>query len=142
MKDNRPFCTYSFATARELDNVIAWRQSLQANIDCSNAIKDVINNNYNGICGGKELPKEVIGIYGKARVSYVLANTILLRKNDRRISDENREWAKMLNYSYDENSRDEFLIYADSGLINLFTRQHRQGEKQAEKKRSKKGYER
>lgn len=139
MKDNRPFCPYSFATAREFENVIAWKESQSANIDCSNAIDDIINNNFDGNRLAKDLPKEIIAKYGKARVCFVIANTILLKKDDIRISKENKEWAGKLNYIFDENTRYDFELSSHSGFVDMFARQYRDGEKQVEKKAKDRG---
>lgn len=91
-----------------------YRASLKANIACKNTIEAAISRYYhvNGYTlDTKSCAKELIREYGLERVSYVLANTLLYKRYDGRISPENLHWARTLSVVYEP-------VAAGHGTVN------------------------
>lgn len=122
---------YSLEEAQRLGkmDMELYRKSNRLNEECAQSIKEAINRNYDGYYLKKDLAKKIIEEYGYARVNFVLANTIQHRKNDGRISRENKEWAKKFFIPKDVDGncdrRNNFEIHIDAALINIFTNQAR-----------------
>lgn len=81
-----------------------YRTSLKANIACKNAIEAAISRYYHVdgyTLDTKNCAKELINVFGLERVAYVLANTLLYKRYDGRISPENLHWARTLSVVYE-----------------------------------------
>lgn len=81
-----------------------YRASLKANIACKNAIEAAISRYYHVdgyTMDTKNCAKELIQEYGLERIAYVLANTMLYKRYDGRISTENLHWARTLSVVYE-----------------------------------------
>ncbi|GFI30544.1 hypothetical protein IMSAGC013_01934 [Lachnospiraceae bacterium] len=63
-------------------------------VSCKDAVDRAIAENFDGYRLPKGTAEGVIKEYGAERVSYVLANTVMHRRQEERISEENKEWAK------------------------------------------------
>lgn len=122
--DERPFYPHSFEEARRMDVVGRYHLSQSANIECKNAINDIIDKNYDGYRLGKDLAKQIISEYGIDRTAYVLANTIQLKDSDGRISRDNKEWARTIFVPDNKSARHDFSVDKHSGLLDLFTNQY------------------
>ena len=81
-----------------------YRASLKANIACKNAIEAAISRYYHVdgyTLDTKNCARDLIQQYGLERVAYVLANTLLYKRYDGRISPENLRWAHTLSVVYE-----------------------------------------
>lgn len=90
--------------AQENHQEETYRASLKANIACKESIESAISRYYhiNGYTlDTKICAKELIQEYGLDRVAYVLANTLLYKRYDGRISPENLHWARTLSVVYE-----------------------------------------
>ena len=81
-----------------------YRASIKANIACKDSIEAAISRYYH--IDGHTLDtntcaKALIQEYGLERVAYVLANTLLYKHYDGRISSENLHWARTLSVVYE-----------------------------------------
>ena len=76
------------AYAREHGELVLFRESLNANIACAEAIAEALAGGYNG---GEAETLEAE--FGAERLAYVLANTVQGKAWDERFSKANKEWA-------------------------------------------------
>lgn len=123
--DERPFYPHSFREAELTGSIDRYKESSAANMDCRQAIDNIIKSNYDGYRLGKDLAKQIISEYGIDRTAYVIANSIQLKDTDGRISRENKAWAKEIFIPDEKHSRFMYLIEAHSGLLDLFANQYR-----------------
>ena len=91
---------------------------------CKDAIDRAITENFDGYRLPKETAEGVIKEYGIERVSYVLANTVMHRRQEDRISPENKEWAKSITPYAMYESRD-IVAASHPAVLNGFINQAR-----------------
>lgn len=88
--------------AFEAGELSAYRTSMQANMDCKEAIEQTINDYYgNNRLATESAVKSILEKFSPERVAYVLANTIQQKDHDGRISRDCKEWAKGMDASPD-----------------------------------------
>ena len=115
-----PLYTHSLDDARHCNEVEQWRESHKANVECAKAIEKAIQRDFKDNHLDEKCAKSVIDEYGFNRVNFILkVNVIQILKEDPRISDKNREWAKDF-YTPKSNNRSEYRINAHNLLINGF----------------------
>ena len=123
---NLPVYPYSLEYANRHLELELFQSSHKANIDCRDAIESAIADNYHNNILGKAAVKQVVGRFGYDRVFYVLANTVLYKLEDGRISSNNKAWAKTILDNADKNLENydynvEFIIdHCNPGLVDLF----------------------
>lgn len=93
-------------------------------LECKEAIEKAIAENFDGTALPRNTAKGVIEQYGKERVEYVLANTIMHLSHDGRFSDNNKEWAKGIVPSAEWNTRD-LIVTSHPAVLDGFTNQAR-----------------
>ena len=91
---------------------------------CKDAIDRAIAENFDGYRLPKGTAEGVIKDYGIERVSYVLANTIMHRRQEERISPENKEWAMSITPYAVYESRD-IVAASHPAVLNGFINQAR-----------------
>lgn len=140
-KSQIPVYRFSGAYAIEHNQLAAYKQSFQLNIDCKDAIEQAVAAHYSNNSLGKDVAPEVIRQFGAERVAYVLANTIRQMDWDGRISPDNKAWAKSVAiyenkdpWGMDRNM-DFMVTRSHPGLIDLVASQVRKLEKENEKDR-------
>lgn len=106
--------------AHEHYEIIDHRNSRKANIECKLAIEDAIRNNYDGMRLNEGIEDKVMERYGTERVAFVLANTVNERNWDGRYSRDNKEWAKTVPMSEDENVRSECCLETHPAVLDAF----------------------
>lgn len=120
--------------AREHDELNAYRNSNNVNIECRRAIEDVIYRNYADNRLNMACVSQVVERFGYERTLHVLANAIRHADWDERFSPSNRAWAKE-HGTEDKNAQACCIINSHPGLIDLFlTRTLKEQAKEAEKK--------
>lgn len=97
---------------------VLWRESHKENCDCARAIERAINENYHDNVL-HDCVKPIIERYGFDRVNFVLANTVQQKKEDGRISEDNKKWARTIHIPRDD-VRWQFTVESHPGLTNLF----------------------
>ena len=113
----REAAMYAFE-AGELD---AYRTSMQANMDCKEAIEQTINDYYgNNRLAAESAVKSILEKFSPERVAYVLAQTIQQKDHDGRISPDCKEWAKGMDGSPDHATQ-LIIDSVNPGLVSLFT---------------------
>ena len=97
-----------------------------ANIACAAAIDAAISEHYRDNCLGREAVSQVVEQFGYDRTLYVLANTVRHKEHDKRISRDNKTWARTIPIYEDPdawgNDRNvEFVVDGHNpGLVDLF----------------------
>lgn len=120
--DERSFYPYSFDEAKRNSCIDIYKESLEANTDCKNAIENILKDNYNGTTLEKGSAKDVIDKFGIDRVNYVISATLQSKSTDGRFSSDNMDLAKETFVPEDKNNRD-FIVNSHSGLLNVFVNQ-------------------
>lgn len=112
--------------AREHEELPLYRKSNRANMGCKKAIEDAIHANYkDNILNCKEVTRQISDEFGIERMVYVLANTVREKDHDGRISQANKEWAKTIPVSQEQDawgqSRNCYFVVdqAHTGLVDL-----------------------
>ena len=96
----------------------------ETKVACKNAIERAIAEKFDGMRLPKETAEEVIDEYGLERVSYVLANSVMHKNQDGRISPENKEWAQEIEpYAMWENR--DMVVDSHPAVLNGFINQTR-----------------
>ena len=93
-------------------------------VSCKDTIDRAIAENFDGYRLPKGTAEGVIKEYGIERVSYVLANTVMHRRQEERISPENKEWAKSIEPYAMYESRD-IVASSHPAVLNGFINQAR-----------------
>ena len=107
--------------AFEAGELSAYRTSMQANMDCKEAIEQTINDYYgNNRLAAESAVKSILEKFSPERVAYVLANTIQQKDHDGRISRDCKEWAKGMDASPDHATQ-LIIDSVNPGLVSLFT---------------------
>ena len=107
--------------AFEAGELSAYRTSMQANMDCKEAIEQTINDYYgNKRLAAESAVKSILEKFSPERVAYVLANTIQQKDHDGRISRDCKEWAKGMDASPDHATQ-LIIDSVNPGLVSLFT---------------------
>lgn len=106
----------------ELDQ---YRESNKLNVACKEAIQAAISKHYNGQQLDEEAVHLVVARFGKARTSFILANTVQEKDWDGRFSQSNKGWARPIPILPDENTfgnsnRLRYVVNSHPGLIDTF----------------------
>lgn len=96
----------------------------ETKVACKNAIEKAIAEKFDGYRLPKDTAEAVIQEYGFERVSYVLANSIMHKRQDGRFSPENKEWAKAIEpYAMVKNA--DMVVDSHPAVLNGFINQTR-----------------
>ena len=106
--------------AHEHYEIIDHRNSRKANIECKLAIEDAILHNFDGMHLNEGIEDKIIEQYGMERVAFVVANTVNEHNWDGRFSRDNKEWAKTVPMSEDENVRNECCLNTHPAVLDAF----------------------
>ena len=96
----------------------------ETKVACKNAIEKAIAERFDGYRLPKDTAEGVIQEYGSERVSYVLANSVMHKRQDGRFSTENKEWAKAIEpYAMVKNA--DMVVDSHPAVLNGFINQTR-----------------
>lgn len=111
----------SFENAKLSGEIEAYRESRSDNIRCKKAIEKAIADNFDGFYLNDQGVKRVIADFGYDRTMWVLAASILNKKDDGRFSRENKEWARSVIPSYlPKKEMREYCVDSHSAVLNGF----------------------
>lgn len=111
----------SFENAKLSGEIEAYRESRTENIRCKKAIESAIANDFDGYYLGNKGVKRVIADFGYDRTMWVLAASILNKKDDGRFSRENKEWARPVIPSYlPQKEIREYSVDSHPAVLNGF----------------------
>ena len=132
-----PLYKQTFAYALEHGETAKYNASLQANIACKEAIEAAIRDNYHDCCLDAAGVRQVAAQFTRARIFYVLANTVQSMAHDGRISRGSREWAEKVPVNPEDRNHVYFRVtQVNPGLLDIFVRQTREAlEKRPREKR-------
>lgn len=137
-----PVYPYSGDYAQEHGEVDQYRESNRLNIACKQAIQTAIASHHDGIRLDPEAAHSVVAQFGKARTSFILANTIQQKDYDGRFSPGNKAWARPIPILPDENTfgdncRQRYVLSTHPGLVdtfvNVFRKEYCQEQQQVQK---------
>ncbi len=104
----------------------------ETKVACKNAIEKAIAEKFDGYRLPKDIAEGVIQEYGSERVSYVLANSVMHKREDGRFSPENKEWAKAIE-PYAMVKNEDMVVDSHPAVLNGFinrTRRYIEQEKE------------
>ncbi|MBO5126555.1 MAG: DUF3849 domain-containing protein, partial [Clostridia bacterium] len=118
---------HTAAYAREHNELPQYRESLQANIACKEAIEKAVSENYHGwSVDTKTAAAQVMAQFPTERIRYVLAATVQQKDWDGRISDDNKAWAKNIPVADEQNRHYLVVDQCHPGLTDLFVKRFRE----------------
>ena len=125
-----PMYLYPRTYAQKHGEMEEYRMSRQANIACRDAIDRAIREHYHDNILSRKAVQNVVGQYGFDRTLYVLAVTVMDKNWDGRISQNNKNWAKMQPVYADvdelgQEKNQAFVARSHPGLVDLFLRETR-----------------
>jgi hypothetical protein len=120
-KEEVPIYRQSADHALENDEMQAWRDSRDLNVECGRAIdKAVIDSNYEQYRYDlKTAARTVIEEYGIDRVAWIIAGNVNYHDSDGRLSSNNKEWAKGFDTPKPDIHLKTHLAVLD-GFVNKF----------------------
>ena len=120
-----PLYPHTAAYALEHGELEQYRASMQANIACKNAIEAAIRQHFDGMHLNEAAVTEVMAVYGKERICYVVANTLQQKNWDERFSSSNKAWAAQFEIAAtvrpDYDSRGAFVVDSHPAVLDGFT---------------------
>lgn len=125
MKDYPYLYRGSLAEARRRNQISLWRESLQENIRCKNAIEEAIRRDFDGMHLKGDCAQKIIEQYGFRRTAWVLSNTLQQKEWDGRFSPQNKEWARKT-FIPEEGRRTDYLVESHPAVLNGFVLQFRE----------------
>jgi len=123
-KGKEAFAEYKEEQAQKALERAQEKMERDTKVSCKDAIDRAIARNFDGYRLPKGTAEGVIKEYGIERVSYVLANTVMHRRQEERISPENKEWAKSIEPYAMYESRD-IVASSHPAILNGFINQAR-----------------
>lgn len=138
----KPVYPYSGDYAIEHGEVDQYRESNKLNLACKQAIQAAIAQHHDGMRLDPEAAHSVVAQFGKARTSFILANTIQQKDYDGRFSPGNKAWARPIPILPDENTfgdncRQRYVLSTHPGLVdtfvNVFRKEYCQEQQQTQK---------
>ena len=124
MANNVPLYTGSRECARAHDEIPLWRESINENIRCKQAIEEAVRQSFDGMYLKPDCAESVIQEFGFDRVEYVLANTLHQLSYDGRFSQSNREWGENTEIP-DDHRNCEFCVGSHPTVLDGFIDQYR-----------------
>ena len=121
-KGKEAFAAYKEEQAQKQLEKAQEKMERDTKVACKDAIDRAIAENFDGYRLPKGTAEGVIKEYGAQRVSYVLANTIMHRRQEERISPENKEWAESIEPYAMYESRD-IVAASHPAVLNGFINQ-------------------
>lgn len=111
----------SFENAKLSGEIEEYYESRSENIRCKKAIESAVANDFDGYYLGDKGVKRVIADFGYDRTMWVLAASILNKKNDGRFSCENKEWARSVIPLYlPKKEMREYCVDSHPAVLNGF----------------------
>ena len=87
-----PLYRHTYEYAREAGQIDECRLSRIENMHCAKAIDTAIADSFDGMHLNTACVRPLIDLFGAERISWVLANTLVMKDYDGRFSASNKEW--------------------------------------------------
>ena len=120
-----PVYRHTASYARSVEELETWRMSHRENVACRKAIDDTIREHFDGYHLDEKAVSSVMERFGSERVSFVLANTIMMKEHDGRFSRQNRAWAQAEQIPIDRTElgvvrNDEYVAQSHPAVLDGF----------------------
>ena len=102
------------------NEMLDYRESHRANMECKFAINGAINSNYDGMRLQSGFEDALIDKYGMERVAFIVATTINEREWDGRYSRTNKDWARTIPMSESEDERSNCILNVHPAVLDGF----------------------
>ncbi len=132
--DSTPVYPHTAEYAAAHNELQQYRESMNSNISCKEAIEKAIYDNYD--CWRLDVKTAVAQVsaqFTPERIKYVLAATVQQKVYDGRISEDNKVWAKDIPVADEPNRCRYVMDRCHPGLTDLFVKKFRE---EAERKLS------
>ena len=110
-----PVYRHSARYARTEGEIKTYLESRHENIACCQAIEETLRREFDGMHIGDKAVPLVLEHFGPERMTWVLANTVMMKEYDGRFSRSNREWAESIGVIMDRGSSG--TIYNDDYVV-------------------------
>lgn len=111
-----PVYRHTAQYARAEGEIKAYLESRHEDTICCQAIEDAIRREFDGMRLGDNAVSLVLEQFGPERVSWVLANTVMMKEYDGRFSPSNRQWANSVGVVMDRGSAGS--VYNDDYVVD------------------------
>lgn len=107
--------------AQEHGEVEMFKQSSKLNRECADTLEAAIHSSFDGMSVkmDEEDIHHIFDTFGKERIEFILANTIVGKMYDGRFSRSNKEWAKAVLDMLGIDHHIEWSINAHPGILNI-----------------------
>lgn len=113
--DYLPVYRHTALYARTEGEIKTYLESRHENIACCQAIEETIRREFDGMRLGDRAVPLVLEQFGPERLSWVLANTVMMKEYDGRFSLSNRQWANSIGVVMDRGSSGN--VYNDDYVV-------------------------
>ena len=121
--------------AREHGESEQYHRSHELNNACREEMDKAISENFDGMHLKEGFERELMERYGRERVEYLLATTVMENAWDGRYSRENREWADSIPVSESESERIACCLHSHPAVIDGLIRRIRRNEHEKQPKK-------
>lgn len=115
----------SLTEAKRMNESHLWKESHKENVACRKAIEAAIMLDADGGQLPKDCASNVISEFGYHRTAFVLANSLLKKGEDGRISGGNLDWAKRFYIPNDGGYNAAYAAANDTSVLDAFVNQYR-----------------
>lgn len=121
--DYLPVYRHTARYARTEGEIKTYLESRHENIACCQAIEETIRREFDGMRLGDRAVPLVLEQFGPERLSWVLANTVMMKEYDGRFSPSNRQWANSIGVVMDRGSsgnvyNDDYVVGSHPAVLN------------------------
>ena len=122
-RDYLPVYRHSARYARTEGEIKAYLESRHENIACCHAIEETLRREFDGMHIGDKAVPIVLEQFGPERMTWVLANTVVMKEYDGRFSRSNREWADSIGVVMDRSTagsvyNDDYVVCSHPAVLD------------------------
>lgn len=120
-----PLYRHTYEYAREAGQIDECRLSRIENMHCAQAIDKAIAGSFDGMRLDTSCVRPLIDRFGSERISWVLANTLMMKDYDGRFSGSNKEWGAKMEVPLDRDNFGsvrnlEFVLRSHPAVLDMF----------------------
>jgi len=120
-----PLYRHTYEYARQAGQIDECRLSRIENMHCAQAIDKAIAGSFDGMRLDTACVRPLIDRFGTERISWVLANTLLMKDYDGRFSGSNKEWGAKMEVPLEKDHfgsvrNAEFVLRSHPAVLDMF----------------------